>query len=64
MQINESYNKNFFTIPNIQNCYWAGYLAADGYITKNNKCIRLHTVYYDKEILTNFQKQINLFFCY
>lgn len=31
------YNQEFFKTPNLLNCYWAGFLAADGYIFDRNK---------------------------
>lgn len=30
-------NHDYFSIPNIQNCYWAGFIAADGYIRKQGR---------------------------
>ncbi len=32
-----SHNKNYFTVPNVENSYWAGFLAADGCITHDRK---------------------------
>ena len=31
-----SCNENYFSKPNIENCYWAGFIAADGCITEDN----------------------------
>jgi hypothetical protein len=31
-QTKYTHNKDFFTIPNMVNCYWAGFIAADGCI--------------------------------
>jgi hypothetical protein len=31
------FDENFFEVPNLLNCYWAGFIAADGNISKNNK---------------------------
>lgn len=31
-----SCNEKYFSKPNIENCYWAGFIAADGCITKDN----------------------------
>lgn len=37
-------NKEYFSVPNIPNSYWAGFLAADGYIQSERKRlgVRLH----------------------
>jgi len=34
-----SYNYNYFDVPNMENCYWAGFIAADGCITTKNQII-------------------------
>jgi len=48
-------NKNYFDIPNIENSYWAGFIAADGCITRNDSVsIQLSSL--DKEHLINFAK--------
>jgi len=36
-----STNKNFFATPGLLNSYWAGFIAADGCISKNKLCIGL-----------------------
>lgn len=52
-----SVNKSYFTIPNEENCYWAGFIAADGCVSDNNALsIKLQTR--DKELLEVFTKNI------
>ncbi len=51
-------NKDFFSIPNIQNCYWAGYIASDGSI-KNNFGISLSCKISDEIILQEFKKAVS-----
>lgn len=46
---------NYFSVLNIENCYWAGFLAADGNIS-NNKVLRFCQK--EKEVLENFKKCI------
>ncbi len=53
------YNEDFFSIPNIQNCYWAGFIASDGNISRNKKTIRLHIGYKDIELIEKFKKDTN-----
>ena len=36
-----SANKSFFSIPNILNCYWAGFIAADGNVSRNKLSVKL-----------------------
>jgi len=52
-----SCNENFFNEPNLENCYWAGWIASDGNILKNRLCLRIAT--YDKQVLLNFKESIN-----
>ena len=59
--IKHFFNRAYFTTPNINNCYWAGLIAADGCLTKSNKTYALalsHSIK-DKIILKAFQKAIN-----
>lgn len=51
-------NLEFFKHPNIINSYWAGFLAADGYIRENLKhiCLRLKNT--DKHHISHFCKDI------
>lgn len=32
-----SVNKEYFKVPNVENCYWAGFIAADGCISNKNR---------------------------
>lgn len=49
-------NEDFFQTPNLENCYWAGFIAADGCITKTNS-ISLHIQSQDKHLLEAFKQQ-------
>lgn len=55
-----SFNETYFSIPNINNCYWAGFIAGDGYIgyTGPSSYLYLGIKQSDKDILKNFQKEI------
>lgn len=58
-----SFNQNFFSIPNIENCYWAGFIAADGCIRYNKKTQKsgsLRIVLHGKDniIIETFHKTI------
>lgn len=44
-------NQKFFDKPTIENSYWAGFIAADGYITKNGKSLTFSLSKKDEEIL-------------
>lgn len=52
-------NHDFFSIPNIENSYWAGLIAADGYIYKNRVSIELTKD--DSYLLDRFKENINYF---
>lgn len=55
-----TFNENFWSVPNLINCYWAGYLAADGSIDKkseNNCNIRMELSILDEEQLKILAKQ-------
>ena len=54
-------NDNFFEIPNIMNCYWAGFIAADGCIHKRSKQCKLSIGLSskDKQHLETFKNNIN-----
>ncbi len=60
-----SYNRQYFSKPNIENCYWAGFISGDGCVSRvtiNNKlywtlAIQLCTK--DKNILEYFQEDID-----
>lgn len=56
-----TYNEKYFEIPSINNCYWVGFIAADGCIYEQKRhsailAIRLTTN--DKLHLENFKKDI------
>lgn len=51
-------NENFFEIPNIENCYWAGFLAADGSLTYKNS-LSLQISNKDFEHLQKFSSAIS-----
>jgi hypothetical protein len=58
------YNSNYdyFSIPTIENCYWAGFFAADGYIresTDTNKIFACMLSSKDEDHLSIFLKTIN-----
>lgn len=53
-QYKYSRNENYFSEPNIENCYWAGFIAADGCIFSS--CLRINLHIKDKshlEVLKN-----------
>jgi len=54
-----TYNENFFDIPNIQNSYWAGFIAADGCLTSTKNGVKISISTLDKNILENFKSHIN-----
>lgn len=51
-----SINKEYFKIPTIENCYWAGFIAADGNISGNRLSIGL--AHKDKNLLDCFCKDL------
>lgn len=53
-----TYNENFFDVPNVQNCYWAGFLAADGYLGKDGN-VKIALATQDSIIVDNFKQQVN-----
>lgn len=52
-QLKYKFNESYFNVPNIQNCYWAGYIAADGSINNDGS---ISLVSKDLEILQNIKK--------
>src|SRR3990167_2588137 len=52
------YDENFFEIPNILNCYWAGFIAADGCVSKNNNRITIELDGKDKNHLIQFKNDV------
>jgi hypothetical protein len=51
-------NDSFFSVPNPQNSYWAGFIAADGCIEEKSKRLRIKLALADEIILKEFKKQI------
>lgn len=51
-----SSDTTFFHEPNIQNCYWAGYIAADGSL-KKKAGLSLSCAVSDRELIDNFVLQ-------
>lgn len=51
-------NDNFFEIPNLLNSYWAGFIAADGNIRKDEKELNIQIGQKDVEHLERFIKDI------
>jgi len=51
------YNMEYFRTPNLDNCYFAGFISADGCIFGNQ--LKLYLGGYDKIILENFKAQLN-----
>jgi len=48
----------FFEKPNIENSYWAGFIAADGYIRKDGKTLEISISEKDSDLLLSFKKSI------
>jgi hypothetical protein len=46
-------NKNYFSVPKPQNCYWAGFIAADGYLPRYGSSRRE----YNDRLRLNLQEQ-------
>jgi hypothetical protein len=46
---------NFFDKPSVRNCYWAGFIAADGCVGQKDNNIKLCISAKDKEIIENFK---------
>jgi hypothetical protein len=58
-EINRKYsiNDNYFSVINNKNSYWAGFIAADGCITK--KCVKIMLSIIDIELLKQFKNDIS-----
>lgn len=52
-------NKKYFSIPTIENCYWAGFIAADGCIQLNPDRLQIILSNKDKNILENFKNAVS-----
>lgn len=53
-----SFDEDFFEIPNLVNSYWAGFIAADGNISKDNKNCNIQISDKDYEHLMKLIKSI------
>lgn len=51
-------NSSFFSSPNIRNCYWAGFIAADGYIRKDGKTLEISIHEKDRCLLEAFKTDL------
>lgn len=51
-----SFKEDFFDIPSIQNCYWAGFIAADGCVTDDN-LLSFSQSGKDHQLLESFKEQ-------
>lgn len=56
-----SCNENYFSEPTLDNCFWAGFISADGCVYKYSDKTRSDRLvidlnYYDKEILVNLKR--------
>ena len=52
-------NDSYFNSYDLQSCYWAGFIAADGYITKDNRRLELSLAIKDINHLQRFANDIN-----
>ncbi len=50
-----SLNHDYFSIPNEENCYWAGFIAADGSLPITRKQVVINLASCDKQHLENFK---------
>lgn len=50
-------NQNFFSEPNIQNSYWAGFIAGDGHLAERNKTLKIGLSIKDDHLLHSFKEQ-------
>ncbi len=53
-----SVNNNFFSKYTLENCYWAGFIAADGCLESNTYCLSIGLSIKDKKHLQNFNQLI------
>ncbi|NYO85812.1 hypothetical protein G4A66_28110, partial [Escherichia coli] len=51
-------NDSYFSTPNLENCYWAGFIAADGNIRQNNQTFAIALAKKDRQHLEQFKKNI------
>jgi hypothetical protein len=53
-------NSEYFSVPNIENSYWAGFIAADGNIAKKSNSLTLGLSYRDDDHLRKFCSSLGL----
>jgi hypothetical protein len=53
------YKNNYFYNLTLESCYWAGFIAADGYMRKNKKTICITLSLKDKNHLIKFSKAVS-----
>lgn len=51
-------NKNYFNIPNLENSYWAGFIAADGCLWGRGDAVEIGLQEKDKVHLQNFANSV------
>lgn len=51
-------NEDYFSVPNLENCYWAGFIAADGNIEKNHRSLKVSLSIKDLEHLSKFKQSL------
>jgi hypothetical protein len=54
-----SLNHSYFAKPNLENSYWAGFIAADGNICKTTPMLRIGLSIRDEEHLYQFKKNLD-----
>jgi hypothetical protein len=52
-------NENFFTIPNTINSYWAGFIGADGNVSKSKNTLNISLSAKDKDHLQEFASLVS-----
>lgn len=55
----KKYNVHYFDEYTAENCYWAGFILADGCIRSDRDAVEIHLQECDKEHLLKFAKAIN-----
>lgn len=53
-----NFNRSYFNKPNLENCYWAGFIAADGCICERDDALIIALNDKDRSHLEKFQKCI------
>jgi len=51
-------NRQYFHVPTVENSYWAGFIAADGCLEKNEKVLVINLSANDKEHLEKFVRTV------